>query len=106
VNLFRATQAVLDPARDALCPFLYQRVKSVTPVPLPACSDGVDNDGDRLADFPADPGCFGPGARLEDPDATEAPRPVAGCGLGPELVLVLPSLWWLRAPRTRARLRV
>jgi hypothetical protein len=131
VNLFRATQAVFDPVRDALCPFLYQRVKSATPAPVPACSDGVDNDGDRLADFPADPGCSGPGARLEDPacddgmdddrdgrvdladpgcvgptDSTEAPSPpVAGCGFGPELALVLPWLWWLRVPRGRARLR-
>ena len=28
--------------------------------PLPQCSDGIDNDGDGLVDFPADPGCFGP----------------------------------------------
>lgn len=25
--------------------------------PPPACSDGLDNDGDGLVDFPADPGC-------------------------------------------------
>lgn len=25
--------------------------------PAPACSDGADNDGDGLVDFPADPGC-------------------------------------------------
>lgn len=24
----------------------------------PACSDGIDNDGDTYADFPDDPGCF------------------------------------------------
>jgi hypothetical protein len=24
---------------------------------LPQCSDGIDNDGDRLVDYPADPGC-------------------------------------------------
>ena len=29
----------------------------VTPTPADACSDGVDNDGDTLTDFPADPGC-------------------------------------------------
>jgi hypothetical protein len=28
-----------------------------TPVPTPACSDTLDNDGDLLTDFPADPGC-------------------------------------------------
>ena len=27
--------------------------------PLAACADGADNDGDALADFPADPGCLG-----------------------------------------------
>lgn len=26
----------------------------------PACADGMDNDGDGLADFPADPGCAAP----------------------------------------------
>ncbi|MCZ6555660.1 MAG: cellulase family glycosylhydrolase [Candidatus Dadabacteria bacterium] len=28
-----------------------------TPPPTFACSDGVDNDGDGLTDFPSDPGC-------------------------------------------------
>lgn len=27
---------------------------------LPQCSDGIDNDGDGLIDFPADPGCRAP----------------------------------------------
>ncbi|MBD3313851.1 hypothetical protein GF345_05405 [Candidatus Woesearchaeota archaeon] len=27
------------------------------PVPKPQCSDGIDNDGDRKIDYPADPGC-------------------------------------------------
>ena len=119
-DLLRATQGVLDPIRDTLCPFLYERVQSGPPAPVPACSDGVDNDGDGRADFPADPGCFGPSARLEDPGcsdwldndhdgridladggcegpsgSTEAARPL-GCGFGPELALVLPALWWLR----------
>jgi hypothetical protein len=67
LDLLRATQAVFDPVRDALCPFLYQRVQSSTPTPVPACSDGVDNDGDGLTDAPADPGCRGPAALLEDP---------------------------------------
>jgi hypothetical protein len=45
---------------DALVADLYEPY-AVTIVPplttVPACSDGVDNDGDTLADFPADPGC-------------------------------------------------
>ena len=28
-----------------------------TPDPSSACSDGIDNDGDELIDFPNDPGC-------------------------------------------------
>lgn len=33
-------------------------VPTATPVPsLPQCSDGIDNDGDTLIDFPADLGC-------------------------------------------------
>jgi hypothetical protein len=27
---------------------------------LPECEDGIDNDGDGLIDFPADPGCLSP----------------------------------------------
>lgn len=47
----------------------------VPPPPAsPACSDGIDNDGDGLTDFPADPGCQ---------DATDTgefnPPPAAAC---------------------------
>ncbi|MCG8588006.1 MAG: hypothetical protein MJE66_01815, partial [Proteobacteria bacterium] len=28
--------------------------------PTPRCSDGLDNDGDGLVDFPEDPSCYGP----------------------------------------------
>jgi hypothetical protein len=130
LDLLRATQGVLDPVRGALCPFLYQRVKSATPGAVPACSDGVDNDGDGLADFPADPGCLALAALLEDPacddgldddrdgridladpdcdgayDTSEASPPLPplpGCGLGPELTLVLPLVGWLHR-RSRRR---
>lgn len=43
-----------------------------TPTPPPpvfACSDGIDNDGDGLTDFPADPGCSG----ASDDDEFNAP---------------------------------
>jgi hypothetical protein len=127
-DLLRSTQGVFDPVRDALCPFLYERVQSAAPAPVPACGDGVDNDGDGRADFPADPGCSGPSVGPEDPACDdgldndrdgridladpgcaaasgirEAPRaPLVGCGLGPELVLLLAPLGWLRRRRTRA----
>jgi hypothetical protein len=34
---------------------------------LPACSDGVDQDGDGRFDFPQDPGCASAAAAFEDP---------------------------------------
>lgn len=43
---------------------------SAQPPPL-ACSDGLDNDGDHLIDYPADPGC----ADLLDGDETDPPPP-------------------------------
>jgi hypothetical protein len=42
----------------------------------PECSDGVDNDGDLLVDFPADCGCTDPA------DNSEAPDPVTQCNDG------------------------
>ena len=56
----------------------------------------MDNDHDGRIDL-ADPDCEGPY------DTTEAPPPpVVGCGFGPELMGVLPSLWWLRRRRAVA----
>jgi hypothetical protein len=37
------------------------------PLPKPACSDGIDNDGDGRTDYPADPGCGG----SDDTDETD-----------------------------------
>ncbi|NOY35751.1 MAG: fibronectin type III domain-containing protein [bacterium] len=34
----------------------------------PECSDGLDNDGDTLTDFPDDPGCVGPNDNSESDD--------------------------------------
>lgn len=39
------------------------------PPPNPQCSNGTDDDGDSLIDYPADPGCTG------TEDTTEAPNP-------------------------------
>jgi hypothetical protein len=41
------------------------------PPPPAACADGLDNDGDGLIDYPADPGCTG----AADTDETDPPPP-------------------------------
>src|SRR5688572_22086371 len=41
--------------------------------PTPLCMDGIDNDEDTLADYPADPGCD------SELDATENNAPIAMC---------------------------
>ncbi len=38
---------------------------TATATPKSQCSDGIDNDGDGKIDFPADPGCSGPGDNNE-----------------------------------------
>jgi hypothetical protein len=38
---------------------------------IPACSDGLDNDGDGFIDFPDDPGCLGSLGTLEDPECND-----------------------------------
>jgi hypothetical protein len=95
------------------------------------CDDGLDNDGDGLADYGADPGCRNrqewvredpacdngaddDGDTLVDADDPEcAVSPAwwtdetapyrAGCGIGVELVLVIPPLAALHRRRVRAR---
>ncbi len=58
------------------------------------CDDGIDNDGDGLVDFSDDPECS-----AVFPDASEAtPRT---CGLGFELVFLLPLLLLAHAERGR-----
>jgi hypothetical protein len=103
----------------------------------PACSDGIDDDGDGFVDYPADPGCFDAASTSESPACQdgldndgdggidfdggaaanhgialgppdpqcnkpyrtlETPNP---CGLGAELVAVVPLLAWLRGRRRR-----
>jgi len=43
------------------------------PPPKPACSDGIDNDGDGKVDYPADPGCDS----ASDTDETDPAPPKA-----------------------------
>jgi hypothetical protein len=43
---------------------------TATPIPpTPACSNGIDDDGDLLTDFPADPGCLS----ADDSDESDLP---------------------------------
>ena len=86
-----------DGSGDPGCPFPAFSTES------PACDDGIDNDGDGKIDFDGgasatqgavhgepDPGCWLPYRPNEiDPD----------CGLGAELVVVLPLLRRLRRAR-------
>jgi len=108
----------------------------------PACANGIDDDGDGLVDFPADPGCQSFDSTRENPQCQDgidndgdggidfdggksANHGVAlgpadvncvgnpssntetllglHCGLGTELVFVVPLLMGLRAGRARRR---
>jgi hypothetical protein len=57
----------------------------------PVCDDGIDNDGDGDVDFPEDLKCVAGWGPSEDP------KPL--CGLGAELLLLLPALMWLHRRR-------
>jgi glucose/arabinose dehydrogenase len=89
-----------------------------------ACSNALDDDGDGLTDFPADPGCAGEESLAENPacndgsdndgdgfidladpgcggdPARNREGPSGACGLGFELALVLPGLARLRRRRS------
>ena len=75
----------------------------------PQCQDGVDNDGQPGLDFDGGASLNG-GVPLgaADPQGTapwldrEALPPGAGCGIGPELLLLGP-LGWMAVRRARAR---
>jgi hypothetical protein len=94
-------------------------------VEQPVCADGLDNDGDGNVDYSADPGCKDASYMTESPACsngvdddgdgyTDLLDPQCGgrawfplessaviCGLGFELVLVLPPLAWWRARRRK-----
>jgi hypothetical protein len=61
----------------------YQPGDPTNPAKPPACADGIDNDGDGLTDFPADPGC------AFSNDDSETPGTFAS-GASPALNYALP----------------
>jgi len=85
------------------------------------CLDGFDNDADGRTDYPADPGCARPEAPIENPECNDGidndgdalvdlsdpqcsgtaanPRERSGCGLGPELGLVMAAVFAVRRTR-------
>lgn len=113
---------VLDPRNGVTTPRID--VAAALAASAPRCANGVDDDGDGLTDFPADPGCRDPVWDVEDPACQNgvdddgdggidhdgvppdeacvgAPwrRSETGCGLGSELALALPLLAALRQRR-------
>jgi hypothetical protein len=114
-----------DPTPEEMGDYIGRQVAAFN-VPVPACGNGVDDDGDGLADFPADPGCASAASELEDPKCDDGldndddgnidwdGGPGGGtpdaqcttawrnreCGLGFELVLLAPLLARLRRARS------
>ena len=62
-----------DPSTEATEPLATAPALPVAPAaPLPACSNGLDDDGDGLVDL-NDPDCLEPGGTSESPATTAAP---------------------------------
>jgi len=74
-------------------------VTSITPLSVPWCADGIDNDADGLIDYPDDPGCT---SASDAGEVNFVPQfhTFWGCGIGPELLLLVPLL---AAARRRMR---
>jgi hypothetical protein len=111
---FSATPTVVGP----------NRVDHYTYVGPHRCDDGLDQDGDSLTDFPADPGCQSSASEIENPACNDgvdndgdaevdlldphcngvaskrSERPTV-CGLGIEVALLLPLLPLLARFRRR-----
>jgi hypothetical protein len=67
-----------------------------------ACFDGLDNDADGAVDVDGNGGV--PDANCSDGfDTTEQPLATGGCGIGPELALLVPALAALRRRSPRGR---
>jgi len=92
------------------------------PSSTPACRNGIDDDGDGLIDFPADPGCSNANWPIENPECNDGKdndgdtkidladpecggnasnRETSGCGLVGLEGLASLGLWRLAAKRRR-----
>lgn len=72
---------------------------------LPPCDDDLDNDGDGDVDWDGGSGGGTPDAECGGvPTASENAVVTSLCGLGAELVVVVPALAWLRRRVARSRL--
>jgi hypothetical protein len=121
-----------DPTPEEMGDYIGRQVAAFN-VPVPACGNGVDDDADGLADFPADPGCASAASELEDPKCDDGldndgdggtdwdgagvgpadpqciPTPsrdqesAGACGLGFELALLMPALLLARQRRRAQR---
>jgi hypothetical protein len=69
----------------------------------PHCQDGIDNDGDGPVDYDGGLAALGYTVAAPDPYCAGTPwlilEGLPTCGLGVELVLLLPPLLWLRGRR-------
>jgi probable HAF family extracellular repeat protein len=81
---------LVDFGADPSCGSAAQGAREST-----SCSNGLDDDGDGAIDFPADALC----QNAADDDEAANPARAVGCGLGPELALLLAGLALLRRRR-------
>jgi hypothetical protein len=72
--LFAVTSSAGQPANSAIYGNLtyaidlsFYRNAILLVTTRPACSDGIEDDGDGLTDYPADPGCMDSASLLENP---------------------------------------
>lgn len=97
-----------DPTPEELGDYIGRQVAAFN-IPFPACSNGVDDDGDGLVDFPADPGCRAADSSLENPkcdDDLDNDRDGGtdwdGAGVGPADAQCLLKPWSNREAAARA----
>jgi hypothetical protein len=102
-------QASADALFAALGADLYPGGAPRPPLGVPACRDGLDNDGDGRLDFDGGLRALGEVVASPDPQCSGRPHRSSerrACGLGAELVLLLPALERLRRRLLRRRARV